>query len=276
MIADKIKRYLETDFEKELFQASLENFSATTNKLRFNNFAYAVRELTRHFLKRLAPDSEIEKCVWYKNETGEAGKISRGERIRYAVQGGLNTNYVVNTLGINVRQTNTEFSRIVKLLSKYTHIESHTFNTESSQADQYKKKTLETLLEFFELIDESKKEVVFHLKSQIDEELFSRAISETHQEIDLVATHHYIEDVEIYEHEVDNIDSETIHITAYGNLETTLEYGSASDHRNGDGASLSHTFPFSCAFTSSVARPRQILDSAPSLNIDESSWYGDE
>ena len=275
IMEDKIFKYLTDKFEKELFIASLENLKENRNKLRFNNFAYSIRELTRHFLKRLSPDENIKRCSWYKNETGEKDKISRGERVTYAIQGGLEKNYVLNTLGVDVSTLKTKLSKVIKKLNKYTHICQNTFDINNEEIEKLKIITLELFLEFFELIESSKRSVIDPLKDQIDNELFSKAIYDFHQEIDLVATHHYVEGVDVYEHEIDNIDFENIYITAYGNLETTLEYGSGSDHRRGDGASFSHSWPFTCKFISKVKRPKVIVESGGKLEIDESSWYGE-
>lgn len=81
---NKIRKLLNSKFEKDLFEASLKNLEDKSNKLRFNNFSYSIRELLRHILHNLAPDNEIISCSWYKNETGTPGIISRGERVRHA------------------------------------------------------------------------------------------------------------------------------------------------------------------------------------------------
>ncbi|WP_414863271.1 hypothetical protein [Pseudomonas chlororaphis] len=47
----------------------MRNLEDKQNKLRFNNFAYAMRELARHVLKRLAPDDKVLKCAWYKTRS---------------------------------------------------------------------------------------------------------------------------------------------------------------------------------------------------------------
>lgn len=44
-----IKRLLKSQFETDLFEASLASLNKTGNKLRYNNFAYSIRELSRHF-----------------------------------------------------------------------------------------------------------------------------------------------------------------------------------------------------------------------------------
>ena len=64
ILKQNILPYLETSFEKSLLEAALYNLSDSSNKLRLNNFAYATRELTRHFLARLAPDAEVHNAPW--------------------------------------------------------------------------------------------------------------------------------------------------------------------------------------------------------------------
>ena len=63
-----IKRYLDGDFEKRLISSCLKNLLDTNNELRFNNFAYSIRELSRHILHRLAPDEKVLNCSWYSNQ----------------------------------------------------------------------------------------------------------------------------------------------------------------------------------------------------------------
>jgi hypothetical protein len=270
MIENKIRKKLKDSFEKELFEAALENFNAKVNKLRLNNFAYAIRELTRIFLARLAPDEDVKKCSWYKNESKDPKQITRGERVKYAIQGGLHDNYVIDHLDIDVNEIKKKFNEIIKLLSKFTHIGSATFNIDDTTATDYKKQTLEILLEFFALIEQSRNEVISRLENEIDDHVFSAAISETHNEIDEVSGSHFISGVYVESHEITRIDSEIIHLFVEGQFEATLEYGSKHD-----GCSINHSFPFECKFTCKVTSPDKIFESCKDLKVDNSTWYGE-
>lgn len=68
-IVNDIKRLLTSQFETDLFKASLASLNEIGNKLRYNNFAYFIRELSRHFLHRLAHEQNVKNCSWYKKET---------------------------------------------------------------------------------------------------------------------------------------------------------------------------------------------------------------
>lgn len=50
---DKLNKLLSTQFEIDLLEALITNLKDKSNKLRLNNFAYSIRELSRHFLHSL-------------------------------------------------------------------------------------------------------------------------------------------------------------------------------------------------------------------------------
>lgn len=117
-----IESRLVDGFEKELYQAALCNLDDVNNRLRFNNFAYAMRELVRHVLNRLAPDMEVLDCCWYKNEMDRENGITRIQRVNYAVQGGLSNEYVMDVLGLDIQQIRKSLKKSHDNLSKHTHI----------------------------------------------------------------------------------------------------------------------------------------------------------
>lgn len=61
-----ILQYLKQGFEQDLFKAAIANVDDANNKLRLNNFAYAMRELIRTVLERLAPDDEVVNAPWFE------------------------------------------------------------------------------------------------------------------------------------------------------------------------------------------------------------------
>lgn len=268
-IEDKIRGHLETEFERDLFDAALANLNEPANKLRFNNFAYTIRELTRHLLKRLAPDEQVKKCTWYRNETRDPNKLSRRERIIYAVQGGLSNTYIKNTLKIDVVPLNREVSQIINNLSKFTHINPSTFNIDRTLVEQHKNDTLETLLKLLDFIVSTKESIVQPLQEQIFDEVLQQALNDTYDTIGLVGMHAYMEDVWVHDHEVEDIDSEYVYITAHGSID--VEHSDGSRH---DPAVVNHSWPFTSKFKCEVSAPTQLIDERPELEVDESSWYG--
>lgn len=97
----------------------LRGFEQLDNPLRLNNLATGLRELIRLVLRDLAPDNKIKACGWYEEEKDKNGNtiITRPQRIRYAAQAGLPTDFVQNTMGIDVAKTIADFSALIKLES---------------------------------------------------------------------------------------------------------------------------------------------------------------
>ncbi|MCE7072162.1 hypothetical protein LZG74_17730 [Dyadobacter sp. CY327] len=95
LLFNNLEGLLSSDFQRELLKASLDNLFDHSNKLRFNNFAFSMRELSRHILHSRAPDSDVMSCTWYvePKEKGQA-KITRKQRIQYIIYGGLNPDFV--------------------------------------------------------------------------------------------------------------------------------------------------------------------------------------
>lgn len=240
---DEIESKLQGGFESELFGAALANLGALGNPLRFNDFAYAARELLRVVLARLAPDSEVRQCVWYSNETGDPAKISRTERVRYAIQGGLACDYVSRILNIDLRPTYDALRDVVSNLSKHTHIEKETFDIPSVEVDRYVEDVLSALMRLLDVIDETRGALISNLREHIDQAAVDSALAETIQEIDELATHHYIDEVYTAEVSVIGIDSRNVFFEATGTVSCELQWGSNSDLRNGDGALLAEAFP---------------------------------
>jgi hypothetical protein len=264
---------LATEFEKKLFEAAINNLLDAYNPLRFNNFAYATRELVRHILSRLAPKDEVLACEWYRNETETEGGISRRQRIVFAIRGGLTDNYVANTLQIDTVPTTKEIIGVVNNLSKHTHIEEITIDIDIEKQDEYVTETLESVSKLFEVVERSRQAISESLIDHIGQEVMRAAISTTIIEIDELATHHTIEEVLVEEVHVKSIDSNHITFTVYGTISVDLLYGSEADREKGNGATMYSSFPFSCILQSSVVVPDVFHSEDTDLQVNTDEWY---
>lgn len=272
MIA-KIKTFLVSSFENQLFDAALSNLDDFPNPLRLNNFANALREFTRHVLARLAPDARVRACMWFREETDKPLGISRRQRMVYAIQGGLDDDYVTETLAINAKDTQDRLLNVINGLSKFTHIEEGTFGTQQSEIDKYVTDALSAVSDMFRAVSECRSLVATALYGHVSKEVLSRALEDTIESIDILATHHRINSIWVDEVKVEAIDSTTIHIVASGKIECELQWGSGGDLRRGDGLLANEHFPFSCELKSDVTNPGEFQPDLSTLEIDTRSWY---
>ena len=269
---DRVRSMLADGFERNLFEAALQNLNDANNPLRFNNFAYAARELARHVLHRLGPDSQILKCSWYRNETRKENVVSRRERAYFAVQGGLADTFVDGILKLSTNEIHTALIHAITELNRFTHIEPKTFDIPETAINSLVDETVEAVANLFDTIEDCRSRIIERLSEHIDSEVVAQTMSDTIQAIDELATHHFIDEVYVDEIQITSIGHETVRFDVSGTIGCILQWGSNSDVRKGDGAELSQSFPFSCKMFSPVAMPSAIQTESNSLEIDTSAW----
>lgn len=275
---DKIKKLLVTDFERELFQAALTNLYDEGNKLRYNNFAYSIRELSRHILHNLAPDVNIKLCNWYVKPSDE-DIPTRGQRMKYAIQGGLSDDNLED-LGFDLDDQKDAIKNLKKTigsLSKYTHVNPEYFNPEDSVVLQMSEKVLLAFESFAQQIGTYRQDLKDMIDDVIDDTMIDSIISNYYGNVDSIAPHFTINYHEIAEHHVTEIKHDEIIVEVFGNLYFTLEYGSKKERREGDGLDLEECFPFETKIRYEISSdfPSELY-SVDQFDVDTSSWYGEE
>lgn len=156
----------------KLFQAALNNANDGNNPLRANNFAYALRELMRNILANLAPDNEISMCSWYKETDEPKVKITRAQRIAYAIHGGIDSDDVKEKLSVDVCSIQKKLSGLNNRLSKMTHIERETFNIPPDRSQELISESIEVVFNFLEAITVCNKNILSAISDDIDMALF--------------------------------------------------------------------------------------------------------
>lgn len=272
---EQIESYLGNPFEKNLFSAAMENLNDSANRLRLNNFAYAMRELTRHFLERLAPDIDVLNAPWFEpNDVSKPKAITRTQRMRYAIQGWLSPQFVSSELEIDVDKDIKNLNDAINSLSKYTHVNPSTFDCEKETVERMSEDVLQYVLSFFELICESKEKIEEAAFDCVDEEMVSSFYSTTFNEIDSLATHHEIEYFLVNRIEKVGQDEESFYMEADGVVNVRLQYGSDGDMKRDDGHEMRIDFPFTSSFSASFKNDKgDVHIEETNIDVDTSSFY---
>jgi len=276
-LINEVKILLQNQFQRDLFDASIENLNASENKLCYNNFAYSIRELSRHILKELSPDAKVLNSPWYRNEIPERDNgITRAQRIKFAIQGGLSNDYVRDILQLE-EQISEKKKNLVKQigkLSKYTHINEDTFGINE---ESVKEKSIETLLAFKEfaiMIEETKSQLMIKLEDITNNELVSEAISNVYSEIDILAPRHHIQNVLATRSTVTGISDKYVKVNSQGTVFVVLEYGNREERANSDGLDLPLEFPFDSNLDFEIKETfPDDSNEVKSFEVDTSSWY---
>lgn len=275
---EQIKKMLESEFEIGLFESAIYNLNDDKNKLRYNNFAYSIRELSRHFLYRLSPEDNVNKCDWFKIET-ENGKPTRTQRIKYAIQGGINDE-ILDKHGFDSKELNEEIRAIKKAidsLSKYTHINPDSFDLKEEQIKEMSEKILSEFKVFAERVESYRADLRHFLDGKIEEHMIDGVISNFYQNVDMLAPHHSLEYSEISEYHITEINQNSIIVEVLGNIHFTLQYGSNKERREGDGLDLQEEFPFQTNIIYEINSefPSKKYE-VEEFDVDTQEWYGED
>ncbi|OWP86070.1 hypothetical protein BWK60_10740 [Flavobacterium covae] len=285
---EKIKKILTSQFERDLFEASLASLNDKTNKLRYNNFAYSIRELSRHFLHSLSPESKVKNCVWYKTETPD-DKPTRAQRIKYAIHGGI-SNEILQKWGFDLDELKDQVKTLIEninSLSKYTHINPDVFDLKETEIEKNSKRILKSFKMFVETIDAYKKDIQQFLDGHIEEQMIYSVVTTFFENVDSLAPHHTLNYSEVTDYEIIEINDEEIIVEVSGNLHVTLEYGSRKERNEGDGLDLEESFPFETKIKYEISEDfpsdkyeiedYEIEDyEIEDYDVDVSDWYGDD
>ncbi|MBS0289031.1 MAG: hypothetical protein JSS07_03195 [Proteobacteria bacterium] len=262
----EFKNSLETEFELKLYQAALNNLNDNNNKIRFNNFAYSVRELIRNILERRAPNDQVVLCSWYQKPKDTLTLVTRRQRIMFIIHGGLSERFISDNFDIDMRPTIDNFIAQINNLSKFTHIEKNTFEIANKEIQKYTIDFLESVNDFFKKISESRKSIIDLLESDINEMLYQDAFSESITELLEIATHHSIDSL-YYESDIIDIDEKNIYIAVSGSIDAELWWGKGEDE-----VVMSENFPFQCMVYADVKNPKTLSIDKDSFNVNTSSW----
>jgi aminopeptidase N len=267
-----LRERLPTAAMRAMFDGALHVSRDKANPIRGNAFAWAVRETIAQLLHHLAPDQQVTKCAWFVKET-DNGRPTRVQRQRYIIQGGLADDYVKDVLGLDLEELHKELQDAFEALNKATHIGEGTIIAEDKAVSEVVEKARSTLAGLFDAIDSCREELLRAVADAASDEATQKILSETIQEIDEKAGHYQIERTWIDEVETTRIDSEHVWYKVTGSIEAQLQYGSGSDFRKGDGATIDHSFPFTCELPAPVSDPKKFDTDFVTLNVEDGGWY---
>jgi hypothetical protein len=276
----KISEHLLLGFEKNLFLASLNNLSDKGNPLRFNNFAYCMREIITLILARYSSDDDILKCCWYKNETDKENGVTRAQRVKYSIQGGFNDLRVFEILELDedddkdfITDTLKSFTKLFRELNEHTHLREKRFNIGDELCESLAFQVLGVMKKILMLIEDLRVQIKSYIEREIDDALISEIVTTTFNELDILSTHTMVDDSELDHFYVETISSEYVEVKGHGTVYCDLQYGSGSDMRNGIGASISQSFPYNFTIHAKLNDLHNLELGGAGIEVDTDSWY---
>lgn len=269
-LEDRIRAKLDDEFCQSVLTGAIRVVGDDANPIRLNLFAAAVRELFGHLLHMRAPDAGVTACPWFKQEENTDGPTRR-QRAKFATPGGL-SDKAVEELGVDVADLHDRAIKAIDELNKYTHLRPGTIVSDQSEIETFVDDAMDALLGLLDSFEACRRTVLDALSEKIDHEAVTALITETIQEVDELATHHTVDEVHVESTEIVSMTHDELCIEAKGTLSVGLQWGSNSDLRRGDGATLNEDFPFVVTMKSFVEDMSDFHD--VSYVVDTSEWFG--
>ncbi|MCG6238884.1 hypothetical protein [Vibrio diabolicus] len=270
---DYIKDFEEllvTDFERDLFVASLRNYCSHGNPLRFHNFAFSMRELVLQIINRKAPDSVVKKASWYEKES-EKFDVTRRQKLKYCAQGYLSDSYLDEFTLEELNQSIKDYLKEFNFFNKYTHITEKHFKACPKKFYADMKYIIQRSREVIEEIDSMENLVVNSIPDTVQDHIFDYIINNFPSELDILASNVIVDSVSPEELEVTYLENNGITVAVSGTVYVSQEYGKGEDF-----TALSENYPFSVSVALPVDDPSDITVDESDFEIDTSSWFGVE
>lgn len=261
------QRLLETDFENRLFIASLRNYAAHGNPLRFHNFAFSMRELVLHVIQRRAPPKKVKKVGWYERES-DKHEVTRRQQLKYCAQSNISDAYLGESVLEHLNECISEFLDEFNFFNKYTHITEKYFDVSPKYFFQDAKAVIEIAKDSLNQLEDLEGIVIEALEDKVRNAVISTAVSAIPDSLSTLANHIYIEYTEVEDIECTGIDERFVYVTARGNVHVTQEYGPKDDL-----CEINECYPFTLSMKSHVENPEDFTIESEELDVDTSSWY---
>jgi Predicted pPIWI-associating nuclease len=242
------------------------------NPLRLNFFSTAMRILFEHMMDMLAPREDVIQCGWFKRKKGEEDKPRRSERILFAIRGGLSEEFVRQNLHIDASPLCKRLLTAIDELSKHIHGRENTVILDASEQDTVAAATVAAMGAFLDTMGECRAAVLEPIAQALDEAAVDALITETIGDIDELASHHSLEEVDVEDLTVERIGPATITYRAKGSVSVVLQWGSNSDVSRGDGIELPQTFPFYCDIEVPLEELWDLSFAEINYGVDTGDW----
>lgn len=273
-LTESISNRLEKDFHKEILISSIEILKSPNITTKFSNFATNLRELTRELFHTLAPDEEVKNCEWYEKETSEGtSDITRVQRMIYAIKGGLSNEFIENELEIDFEKQIIKFKKVISILNKYTHINEKVYYREEKTGYEMVKNTLVALDHFLATIEHTRIMIISELETNIYDSVSSALSEDVINEIDILATHYWVEGVWVNDIDITHITSRYIDVDVTGSVDIHHQYGSDGDFRRGNGVRNESSYPLYLTIKLDIDDPLEVNINPDDITVDNSSFF---
>jgi len=267
-------RWSSDEFTTKVLSGGLKVAMDGANPIGGNLFAAAVRELSGHILHTRAPDEAVRRCAWFE-QARDTRTVTRAQRAGFIAHAGLLPSYVEGTLGLARDEYIAPLIEAMDALNKATHVRPNTVIAGGTQTRVLADDILTALSGLMEAAEDCRDAVIQELHKTINTPILNKLMSEALGALDELSTHTIVEGVSVDDIQIVDLGVDRLDLALEGTVYVTLQYGSGSDIRRGDGASMSDNYPFTANLEVGIGETLT-LGEPTAVEVDNSSFYGQE
>ncbi|MCZ0761685.1 hypothetical protein [Vibrio diabolicus] len=258
---------LEAGFEREVLITALRNYCIMGNPIRFNNFAFVIRELFTRVTNRLAPVEDVKLACWYERLPG-IYEVNRKQQVKYCIQGYFADETLPDWIKEDAKEVRKEYLSLYQKLNKYTHINEQAMGKDPREAFVFLKDLLSSFTSILDTIHEIKTHVLEAVEEEVHDIVFNTLMFESHEALIELSSQTVVDVVSVESYSIDRIEPSLVIFKGYGDVECTLNYGSKRDP-----FSTGHSVPFTFKLCSPVNDVTKIEFYEQGMDLDNSAFY---
>lgn len=261
------RTHLETPFEHQLFEASLRNYCSHGNPLRFNNFAFAMRELVTNILDRKAPEQDVISAPWYTQKPSEK-KVTRKQQLKYCAQKHIPDNIISKNTREQIEEKTNNYIKKFRIFNKYTHVTEKYFKNEAKAVFDEVKQLIELTSKAYDIFDDFENLISEEVRASIDSEIREITREKIHDEIDALSSNTIVDNSKVTGVRLITMNKKFLYFLIEGEIYITRQYGKRDDF-----AEACDHYPFWFAVSVSSQDFTKVKPLNVKVMVDTSAWY---
>jgi hypothetical protein len=235
--------------------------------------------LARISQEQLAPKEKIRACEWFEQSTdlGQEDGVTRVQRVKYAVQGELHDDFVLEELRVDVARTVKECLALIDELNKYGHSMERSLDIPEKTEDLEAIRALGTFDQLSELIQERHDSLLSNAADATNEYMSLDCVlyNEANEQLDRLSAHVSDGDVHLDSLSILSLDPDRIFYQGRGRVYARLRYESDLDAAMYKGDAIYDIYPFECSFQSDTGGLKEPTFVQGSMKINTDSFSDD-
>ncbi|WP_063649670.1 hypothetical protein, partial [Aliivibrio fischeri] len=264
---ENLSARLDGDFEQQVFISALRNYCSMGNPIRFNNFAFVIRELLSRVTDRLAPVESVKLACWHERAS-EQREVNRRQQLKFCTQSYFPDDLVPDWVKEEIKEVTKDYLDLYQKLNKYTHINEQALGKNPKEAFAFLKDLLSSFTSILDAIHDIKSHIIDEVEQEVHDIVFDKLVFESHEALIEISSHTVVDAINVESYSIESVEPDEVIFLGYGYVDCTLNYGPKSDP-----FSTGQSVPFTFKVSAPISDITKLDFYEQGMYLDNSSFY---